>query len=292
MIFLNIVTPEGDALGLKTDKGVINLTALSSKSGQPLTPVEFYRKGLSALEEVKSLAGKASDSDYLAPEAAEILQIGPIDPAPGKIICIGLNYRQHAIETNAPIPTYPVVFSKFNNTIAAPNQPVLLPTVAREYDYEVELGVVIGRKAHYVSQEDALDYVLGYCTANDLSVRDMQMRTSQWLLGKTFDGFSPAGPYLVTSDEIPDPQNLWLRCWVNGEKRQDSNTKDMIFPVAEIVSYLSQYMTLEPGDLILTGTPQGVILGMAEKNWLKPGDEVTVEIEHLGRLTNRMAAED
>ncbi|MBN9387882.1 MAG: fumarylacetoacetate hydrolase family protein [Chloroflexi bacterium] len=289
MIFLNIVTPEGYALGLKTDQGVLNLTALAAASGQSLTPSSFYQKGLGGLDEVKSLVEKAGSADYLD-EAS--LQIGPVAPTPGKIICIGLNYRQHAIETNAPIPTFPVVFSKFNNTISAPNQPILLPTVAVEYDYEVELAVVIGRKAHYVKQEDALGYVLGYCTANDLSVRDMQMRTSQWLLGKTFDGFSPMGPYLVTSDEITDPQNLWLRCWVNGEKRQDSNTKDMIFPVDEIVSYLSQYMTLEAGDVILTGTPQGVVLGMAVKNWLKPGDEVTVEIEKLGSLTNRMAAED
>jgi 2-keto-4-pentenoate hydratase/2-oxohepta-3-ene-1,7-dioic acid hydratase in catechol pathway len=289
MIFLNIVTPEGYALGLKTDQGVLNLTALAAANGQTLTPSSFYRKGSDGLDEVKSLVEQASEAAYLD-EAS--LEIGPVAPTPGKIICIGLNYRQHAIETNAPIPTFPVVFSKFNNTISAPNQPILLPTVAREYDYEVELAVVIGRKAHYVNQDDALEYVLGYCTANDLSVRDMQMRTSQWLLGKTFDGFSPMGPYLVTSDEIPDPQNLWLRCWVNGEKRQDSNTKDMIFPVDEIVSYLSQYMTLDPGDVILTGTPQGVVLGMAVKNWLKPGDEVIVEIEKMGRLTNRMAAED
>lgn len=289
MIFLNIVTPEGYALGLKTAQGVLNLTALAAAKGQTLTPSSFYQKGLSGLDEVKSLAEQASSADYLDESS---LEIGPVAPTPGKIICIGLNYRQHAIETNAPIPTYPVVFSKFNNTIAAPNQPVLLPTVAVEYDYEVELAVVIGRKAHYVKQEDALNYVLGYCTANDLSVRDMQMRTSQWLLGKTFDGFSPMGPYMVTSDVITDPQNLWLRCWVNGEKRQDSNTKDMIFPVDEIVSYLSQYMTLEAGDVILTGTPQGVVLGMAVKNWLKPGDTVTVEIEGLGALTNPMVAED
>ena len=288
MIVLNFITTNGNELGLKTPEGVINLTALAQAKGQLLTPEAFYRQGLSALETVQGLVAQGVDKAFIQPE--ESLQVGPIVPSPGKVICIGLNYRQHAIETNAAIPEYPVVFSKFNNTIAAPDQPITLPANAEQYDYEVELGVVIGRTARYVSQEDALGYVLGYCTTNDLSVRDMQFRTSQWLLGKTFDGFSPIGPYLVTSDELTDPQDLELKCWVNGEIRQDSNTKDMIFSVAEIVSYLSQYMTLDPGDLILTGTPQGVILGMAVKNWLKPGDEVTVEIDRLGRLTNKMIA--
>jgi 2-keto-4-pentenoate hydratase/2-oxohepta-3-ene-1,7-dioic acid hydratase in catechol pathway len=162
--------------------------------------------------------------------------------------------------------------------------------VARQYDYEVELGVVIGRRAAYVERDQALEYVLGYCTANDLSARDLQMRTSQWLLGKTLDGFCPVGPYIVTRDDVPDPQQLELKTWVNGELRQNSSTADMIFSVAEIVSYASQYMTLEPGDLIITGTPEGVILGMPEpRTWLKSGDEVTVEVQGLGRLVTPLA---
>jgi 2-keto-4-pentenoate hydratase/2-oxohepta-3-ene-1,7-dioic acid hydratase in catechol pathway len=207
---------------------------------------------------------------------------------PGKIICIGLNYRRHCEESKMPIPSTPVIFSKFNNAIAAPGEKVTLPSGAVQYDYEAELAVVIGREAKAVSEAEALDCIFGYCCANDLTARDLQFRTSQWLLGKTLDGFLPLGPYLVTADEMGDPQDLAVQCWVNGELRQNSNTSDMIFSVSELVSYLSQYMTLQPGDVICTGTPEGVILGMSEQVWLRPGDEVTVEIEKLGRLTNRM----
>ena len=226
-----------------------------------------------------------------APQAESELQLAPSVYRPGKIIAVGLNSRRHAQETGSPIPQTPILFSKFNNTLAAACDPVKLPSVASQYDYEVELGVVIGRQAHYVEKERALEYVLGYCTANDLSARDLQFRTSQWLLGKTLDRFCPVGPYLVTRDEVPDPQKLGLRSWLNGELRQNSNTGDMIFSVAEIVSYASRYMTLEPGDLIITGTPEGVILGMPEpRTWLKAGDEVAVEVEGLGRLVTPLVA--
>ena len=230
------------------------------------------------------------------PEAAWLLaeadcQLGPCVTDPGKIICIGLNYRRHAQEAGLQVPDQPVLFSKFNNALAAHQEPIPLPANAVEYDYEVELGIVMGRAARYVSTADALDYVFGYCTVNDLSVRDLQRRTSQWLLGKTLDKFMPLGPYLVTADDVGDPQSLDLRCWVNGALRQDSNTSDMVFSVAEIVSYVSQYMTLKPGDVISTGTPEGVILGNPAKGWLKPGDTVSVEVEHLGRLTNTMVPE-
>ena len=159
-------------------------------------------------------------------------------------MAVGLNYRRHAQETGAQIPETPILFSKFNNALAGSSRPVRLPPVATQYDYEVELGVVIGTRAAAVEVADALEYVLGYCTANDLSARDLQMRTSQWLLGKSLDGFCPVGPYLVTRDEVPDPQKLSLRTWVNGKLCQNSNTSDMIFSVAEIVSYASTYMTL------------------------------------------------
>jgi 2-keto-4-pentenoate hydratase/2-oxohepta-3-ene-1,7-dioic acid hydratase in catechol pathway len=150
---------------------------------------------------------------------------------------------------------------------------------------------VIGKKVKYVPQEEALKAVFGYCNGDDFSARDLQMRTTQWLLGKTPDKFMPIGPYLVSADEVGDPQNRSIRCWLNGEKRQDSNTGDMVFSVVDLVSYISQYMTLEPGDLISTGTPQGVVLGMKEKNWVKPGDVIEVEVEGLGRLVNRAVAE-
>ena len=182
-------------------------------------------------------------------------------------------------------------FSKFNNTLAAQGEKIPLPSNALEYDYEVELGVVIGKTARYVSEDDALDYVFGYCTINDLSVRDLQMRTSQWLLGKTMDKALPIGPYLVSSDEVADPHKLQLTTHVNGELRQNSNTSDLIFNINQIVSYLSQYFTLKPGDVISTGTPEGVGMGMKPQQWLKAGDSSTVEVEGLGALTNSYSAE-
>jgi 2-keto-4-pentenoate hydratase/2-oxohepta-3-ene-1,7-dioic acid hydratase in catechol pathway len=218
------------------------------------------------------------------------LQVGPCVPAPGKIVCVGLNYRRHAEETNAAIPETPVLFSKYNNSIAGQGDNVPMPPIAVQYDYEVELGVVIGREARNVSESDALSRVAGYFTANDVSVRDLQTRTSQWLLGKTLDKFFPIGPYLVSADEVPDPQALALRCWVNGDLRQNSNTSDMIFTVAQIISYASQYFPLEPGDVITTGTPEGVAMGRPDKPWLKAGDVVEVEVEGLGRLHNTMVA--
>jgi 2-keto-4-pentenoate hydratase/2-oxohepta-3-ene-1,7-dioic acid hydratase in catechol pathway len=210
--------------------------------------------------------------------------------APEKIICVGLNYRRHAAESGMAVPTTPVIFSKFANALAGAREAIPLPAVASQYDYEVELAVVIGRRAANVSAATALDYVFGYCTANDLSARDLQMRTSQWLLGKTLDKFLPLGPYLMTANAVGDPQALAVRCWVNGDLRQNSNTADMVFPVAHLVAYLSQHMTLQPGDIILTGTPEGVVLGRPQKDWLVPGDEVVVEVEKLGRLVNRLVS--
>lgn len=209
-------------------------------------------------------------------------------PKPSKIICIGLNYRKHAVESGMAVPTVPVVFTKYNNTLIDYGNDVPLGKVGEQFDYEVELGVIIGEKCKDVSKSVALDYVLGYCVANDMSCRDLQFRTSQWLMGKSLDCFLPLGKFILTSDEIVDVQQLKLTCTLNGEQRQNSNTADMIFTVAEIIEDLSKHMTLEPGDLILTGTPEGVIMGMAEKNWLKPGDIVTVEIDKLGSTTNKM----
>lgn len=264
----------GAALGAVTPRGVVALEGIS--------PTEVLAEGESALESVRAAIERA---DLGQARQEGDLPLLPCVPQPGKIVAVGLNYRRHAQETGAPIPETPILFSKFNNTLAAACQQVRLPEVATQYDYEVELGVVIGRRASMVSEASALEYVLGYCTANDLSARDLQMRTSQWLLGKSLDGFCPIGPYLVTRDEVPDPQKLELHTWVNGQQRQNSNTADMIFSVAEIVSYTSRYMTLEPGDLIITGTPEGVILGMPQpRTWLKAGDEVVVEVQGLGRL--------
>ena len=199
----------------------------------------------------------------------------PVVTKPEKIICVGLNYADHAKEANMDIPDYPVLFSKFNNALAAHKQVISLPKKAEKFDYEAELVIVMGKEATKVSKEEALSYVFGYTVGNDFSARDLQFRTGQWLLGKSCDDFAPIGPYIVTSDEI-DPQNLEISCKVNGEIRQSAHTRDMIFDCATIISYLSQYMTLKPGDLIFTGTPEGVIVGYPEEQqqWLKSGDEV------------------
>jgi len=287
MKLMTIKGPDGLRLGVKTDAGVVDIAAAAKAAGvsAPATVSAVIEGGPTAVKKVADLAAKASGAAVLA-EAS--VAVGPAVPTPGKIICIGLNYRKHAIETGAAIPEVPVIFSKFNNTICAPGDDVPLPAVAKEYDWEVELGFVMGKHARNVSKADALDYVFGYVAVDDLSVRDLQTRTSQWLLGKTLDNFLPNGPYLVTSDEVPDPQVLPLKCWVNGNLVQNSNTNDMIFTIAEIIEYITRYFPLEPGDLIITGTPEGVAMGRPDKPWLKPGDEVTVEIAGVGRLTNKM----
>jgi 2-keto-4-pentenoate hydratase/2-oxohepta-3-ene-1,7-dioic acid hydratase in catechol pathway len=289
MKLMTIKGPDGLRLGVKTDAGVVDIAAAAAAAGvsAPATVSAVIAGGDAAKQQVADIAAKASGAAVLAESS---VAVGPAVPTPGKIICIGLNYRKHAIETGAAIPEVPVIFSKFNNTICAPGDDVPLPSVAREYDWEVELGFVMGKRAHNVSKADALDYVFGYVAVDDLSVRDLQTRTSQWLLGKTLDNFLPNGPYLVTSDEVPDPQVLPLKCWVNGNLVQNSNTNDMIFTIAEIIEYITRYFPLEPGDMIITGTPEGVAMGRPDKPWLKPGDVVTVEIEGVGRLTNKMVS--
>ena len=276
-------------LGVVTGAGVIDVGAANAALGTsvPTDVNQFIAAGASAgADLISKAAGKTGP--WLLERGG--LTLGPVVPDPGKIICIGLNYAKHAAETGAAVPTHPVVFSKFNNTLAGDGEAIPLKTaVAHEFDYEVELCAVIGKRAVDVSEADALDYVYGYCTANDLSVRDLQTRTSQWLLGKTPDKFFPIGPLLVSADEVGDPQSLQVTTTVNGEMRQNENTSDMIFSVAQIVSYCSQYFTLEPGDLITTGTPAGVAMGLPNKPWLKSGDKVVVEVEKLGKLTNTMA---
>jgi len=206
-----------------------------------------------------------------------------------QFVAIGLNYRRHAEESGLPIPTEPVVFTKALTSIAGPNDDVRLPDGSEATDWEIELGLVIGTKAHKVSKENALRHVAGYVLANDISERDWQIkRNGQWGKGKSFDGFGPVGPWLVTADELADPQNVPLELKVNGEVRQRSNTSDMIFSVAEIVSYVSQFMTLLPGDLLITGTPEGVGLGMKPPVYLKRGDVMTLDGGVLGSQRQRV----
>ena len=210
---------------------------------------------------------------------------------PGKIIAIGLNYEDHAAETGAEIPEKPIVFAKYANTVIGPGEPIRIPPITEQVDYEAELAVVIGQRAKDVLESEALDYVFGYTNANDVSSRDLQFSEGgQWTRSKSIDTFCPLGPYLATRDEVPDPQNLYIRAILNGEVVQDGTTSRMIFSVAELVSFLSQGMTLEPGDVIITGTPPGVGMARDPQLWMKPGDEVSIEIEGLGTLTNPVEA--
>jgi 2,4-didehydro-3-deoxy-L-rhamnonate hydrolase len=204
---------------------------------------------------------------------------------PGKIVCVGLNYRDHAEESGMEIPTRPLLFAKWPNSLIGPGRPILLPEQAKQVDYEAELGVVIGERAHRVAVADALDHVAGYVCANEVSARDIQFADGQWTRGKSFDTFGPVGP-IMRADQVSDPQALRIRCLLNGEVVQDSSTAQMIFTVAEVIAFISDGITLEPGDLILTGTPAGVGFGRKPPVYLADGDEVTVEIDEVGSLTN------
>ncbi|ULQ52098.1 fumarylacetoacetate hydrolase family protein [Flavihumibacter fluvii] len=273
-------------LGIQTDQGIFDADRYQQdQSGLLYSDKQIGLDDLPALQAMLDKAG--NDPRYLVKESG--LTFGPCARRPSKIICIGLNYRKHALESGMAIPTIPVVFTKYANTLVDFGKDVVLGPVGKEFDYEVELGFVIGKTAKNISREHALDYVLGYCVANDLSCRDLQFRTSQWLMGKSLDHFLPLGKHLVTKDEIPDPQALSLLCKVNGEIRQQSSTADMIFSITEIIEDLTRHFTLDPGDLILTGTPEGVAMGMPGKPWLKPGDIVEVAIENLGSTINTMA---
>ncbi|MDP2493816.1 fumarylacetoacetate hydrolase family protein [Shimia thalassica] len=210
----------------------------------------------------------------------------------GKFLCIGLNYSDHAAEAGMDLPKEPILFMKATSAIVGPNDPVYLPRGSQKGDWEVELGVVIGKTAKYVSEAEALDYVAGYCIANDVSERAFQTeRGGQWTKGKSCDGFGPIGPWLVTPDEVQDPQNLDLSLNLNGARMQTGNTQSMVFSVAHIISYLSQMMTLHPGDVIATGTPPGVGMGMKPPVYLKAGDVMDLEIEGLGRQRQEVFAD-
>jgi 2,4-didehydro-3-deoxy-L-rhamnonate hydrolase len=209
---------------------------------------------------------------------------------PGKIVCVGLNYRDHAEEQGAALPEEPLLFAKFPNALIGPGDAIVIPPLVTKCDYEAELGVVIGTRVRGVSKESAFEAVLGYVCANDVSARDLQFSDGQWTRGKSVDTFCPVGPRLVPRDEITDPHELRIRAIVSGEVLQDSTTANLIFGVDEIISHASKTMTLEPGDLILTGTPAGVGVFRDPQRLLQPGDEVTIEIERVGSLTNPVVA--
>ncbi len=225
---------------------------------------------------------RATDVDSL-PVVDGDQRIGPCVGNVGKFICIGLNYADHAAESGMDLPAEPVIFFKATSAIIGPNDTVEIPRGSVKTDWEVELGVVIGKEAKYVSEAEAMDHVAGYCVVNDLSERDFQLhRSGQWVKGKSADTFGPIGPWLVTRDEVPDPQNLPMYLEVNGHRYQDGSTKTMHFGVATVISHLSQFMSLQPGDVISTGTPPGVGMGQEPQTYLKPGDTMELGIEGLG----------
>lgn len=235
---------------------------------------------------------RAIDPETLPPVAPGT-RIGSCVGAVGKFIGIGLNYSDHAAESNLPIPKEPIVFQKATSCIAGPYDPVILPPGARKTDWEVELAFVIGTRARRVSKAEAMKHVAGYCIVNDISDRAWQSeREGQWTKGKSHDGFGPMGPWLVTADDVPDPGNLAMSLEVSGIRRQDGSTRTMIFDVATLVSYLSEFMTLHPGDVVTTGTPPGVGLGMRPQVWLQPGDVMRLEIAGLGHQEQHVVSED
>ncbi len=276
-------------LGVKTPKGILDVAvaAKALRMHAPVTMDDLLQNedgpSLNAVVEaaLKSPAAKAA---FIKEDG---IGYGPVVTRPEKIVCVGLNYRKHAQETGAPIPKQPVLFSKFNTTLNHHNGTVKLPVEAAvKFDYEVELVIVMGREAKNVAEADALSYVAGYCTGNDFTARDLQYETGgQWLVGKTPDQFAPLGPYMVTADQA-NGDNLKLECRVNGETRQSSNTADMIFNCRQIIHYISRVITLKPGDIIYTGTPEGVIQGKPKDKqvWLKPGDKIACSLENLGEL--------
>lgn len=249
----------------------------------PSEIIAFLEAGKDAHDRAAQVLKSSPAADGIPLQDVRLL--APV-PRPGKILCIGLNYGDHAAESGIAVPEFPTVFAKYANTVIATGDAIVIPPATKKPDYEAELGVVIGRRAKNVAEADALDYVAGYVPFHDVSARDYQMRTSQWTMGKTFDTFGPMGPALVTADEISDPHNLNIQLSIGGETLQSSNTKHLIFNINQLIADMTAVMTLEPGDVIATGTPSGVGQSRNPPRFLKPGDVVRIEIQNLGVLEN------
>ncbi len=292
MILLTAITSSGPRLAIKTSAGIVVLEKVQKKKVDlPLTLEEalFVPRGLDRVRRFvrENFKDESKLSKLATPEKK--IRFGPLF-RPRNVLCIGLNYKDHAAEGGVPLPEKPVVFAKLTGCITGPGEPIVLPADTKEVDYEAELAVVIGRKCRGVSTADALDYVAGYTCLNDVSARDFQRGDGQWVRAKSQDTFGPMGPYLVTGEDIPDPQTLPIRSLVNGNILQNSNTDKMIFGVRELIAFISRGITLEPGDVISTGTPHGVGFARKPPIFLKAGDEVVVEIEGIGRLSNPVKA--
>jgi 2-keto-4-pentenoate hydratase/2-oxohepta-3-ene-1,7-dioic acid hydratase in catechol pathway len=289
LTFATLKRETGYGLGVRTDRGVLDVVAAERDFHENApTTIDAVFRGEGDVDGLKRLTDKAGASGSAARYfiSADKATFGPCVTNPEKIVCIGLNYRRHAAETGNPVPKMPILFNKFNSALNSHGGTIAVSEEdAQKFDYEAELVIVIGRTARSVSEADAGNYIFGYCTGNDFTARDLQSRSSQWMLGKTLDGSGPVGPWLVTADQV-DGDNLKIECRVNGKVVQSSSTSDMVFNTRQLVSYVSRYFTLRPGDIIFTGTPEGVISGKKkeEQVWLKAGDKLVTSIEKLGDL--------
>lgn len=277
--------------GIVVDDNVVNLnyalTAVGENQGLPFASIrDFLDAAGSRLVEVASVIANATDLPVIG--SVESVRLGAPVNNPSKVLCIGLNYADHVGETGRELPTHPDVFSKFDTSLIGPDYPIAGTDITAKLDFEGELAVVIGTACSRVDESDALKHVAGLTVLNDITARDLQHRGTQWLPGKALDGATPCGPYLVTLDEVGDPQTLDIRTTVNDVEVQSSNTKNMIFSVAHVVSYVSQFLTLRPGDIIATGTPEGIGAKRQPPQFLTSGDVVVVELERVGVLTNRV----
>lgn len=270
-----------DRAGVETERGIID-------AGELLGEAPLGVRELLAAGRLGELA--AADAAGAEPLAADEVERRPPVPDPEKIVCIGLNYRSHAAEAGLDPPPVPAIFAKYRNALAASGEEVALPRASEKVDYEAELAFVVGRRASEVPAEAALDHVAGYMLLNDLSARDLQFATPQWMPGKVFDGSAPCGPALVTPEEAGAHDAIEIKLELNGETMQEASTSDLIFPVPELVAHLSRWMTLEPGDIVSTGTPAGVGSVRKPRVWLKPGDEIAISSPTLGRLETRLRA--
>jgi len=273
----------GSAAGIVKDEGVFPLAELGFADA-----LSFIAAGEQARSSAERIIGKVSAKTL--PHVRNLKLLAPV-PRPPKILCVGLNYRDHAQEAKMEIPSVPTVFAKLSTAVIGPGAPIVISAATEQPDYEAEFAVVIGKCGEHISAKDWQNHVFGYTILNDVSARDIQLATSQWTLGKSLRTFAPLGPHIVTRDEIRDPHALGIRLTIGNETLQESNTRELIFSIPELIEYVSRFVLLEPGDIISTGTPGGVGLGRTPPRWLRPGDEVVIEIDGIGILRNPVANE-
>lgn len=280
LVCFEFFTERAPRPGLLLDDAILDLTPLGMADS-----VSAIAAGADALRQAIDMPGTSLIS------RSGVHLLAPI-PQPPRIFCIGLNYRDHAVESKMEIPKVPTVFLKLASAVIGPEEPVRIPAMTQQPDYEVEFAIVIGKPGRNIAKEDWLEYVFGYTILNDVSARDVQLATSQWTLGKSFDTFCPIGPAIVTADEIPDPHNLDIQLSIGGEVLQHSNTRELIFKAPELIAWISSVTALEPGDIISTGTPAGVGLGRNPQRWLRPGETMIAAVQGLGQLVNSVEAGD